>query len=298
MLADMPAPEDPVVFDDRVLRVLATPVERATERLAVATAANVQRIFAEHGCVILEELFDEELVDAVRTCFDDNDGAFTRDELQARCDRGGACRYLHVGDGRYDISPRMVGALGDPQVFANPILLPLLRVWLGDDVQLSSLNVVVSYPGSAMQHIHRDHAHLFEGYPDEVSTRLPPHAVNLVVPLVDLDLAIGPTGVFPGTHRWGADGTVDPQTIVTPTLTRGDVMLLDYRTLHAGMPNRSERVRPLLYITYARAWFFDEVNFTARNPTDLVPGRYDDLPDLHSLLRRALGRQLISTTKS
>jgi ectoine hydroxylase-related dioxygenase (phytanoyl-CoA dioxygenase family) len=286
------------VFDDSALRLLVTPVERATERLAVPTAAGAQRIFAEHGCVILEELFDEELIDAVKACFDEGDGAFTRAELQTRCDRGGACRYLHVGDGRYDISPRMLGALGDPDVFANPILLPLLRGWLGDDVQLSSLNVVVSYPGSAMQHVHRDHAHLFEGHPDEVSTRLPPHAVNLVVPLVDLDAEIGPTGVFPGSHRWPADGTVDPASIVVPSLARGDCMMIDYRTLHAGMANRSPRVRPLLYVTYARAWFFDEVNFTARNPTDLVPGRYDDLPALHSLLRRALGRQLISQTES
>jgi ectoine hydroxylase-related dioxygenase (phytanoyl-CoA dioxygenase family) len=276
------------------LRVRATAAERAAGTLSASTDAEARRIFAEQGCVILEGLLDEALVDAVRRCFDDHDGALGLDALQSQCDRGGACRYLQVGDRRYDISPRMVGALGDPQVFANPLALQLLRGWLGHDLQLSSFNIVVSYPGAAMQHIHRDHAHLFEDHPDEVSTALPPHAVNMVVPLVDVDVETGPTAIFPGSHRWPADGRSDPADLVPVPLARGDCMFADYRTLHAGMPNRSQRVRPVLYVTYSRAWFFDEVNFTARNPTDIVPGRYDDAPALHTLLRRALTRQLLS----
>jgi hypothetical protein len=274
-------------------RLQVSAAERAAGALSAPTEVEARRIFAEQGCAILEGLLDVALVDEVRRCFEERDGALDLDALQRECDRGGACRYLYVGDRRYDIAPRMEGALGDPRVFADPLALQLLRGWLGQDLQLSSFNIVVSFPGAAMQHIHRDHAHLFEDHPDEVSTSLPPHAVNLIVPLVDVDVETGPTAVYPGSHRWPAEGSSDPSTIVPAPLARGDCMFADYRTLHAGLPNRSQRVRPVLYVTYSRAWFFDEVNFTARNPTDLVEGRYADAPALHGLLRRAFTRQLL-----
>jgi hypothetical protein len=46
-------------------------------------------------------------------------------------------------------------------------------------------------------------------------------------------------------------------------------MLVDYRTMQAGLANMSERVRPILYLAYERPWFFDFGNHIRRIPLDL-----------------------------
>ena len=42
----------------------------------------------------------------------------------------------------------------------------------------------------------------------------------------------------------------------------GDAILFDYRVLHRGRANASDRPRPLLYFTYARPWFTDATNYS------------------------------------
>jgi ectoine hydroxylase-related dioxygenase (phytanoyl-CoA dioxygenase family) len=76
---------------------------------------------------------------------------------------------------------------------------------------------------------------------------------------------------------------------------QGDAILIDYRTLHTGMPNTSGRVRPIAYLVYARTWFFDEINHMERSSLDMPLATYRSLPQYtRSLLLRAL-RQAIVT---
>ena len=48
---------------------------------------------------------------------------------------------------------------------------------------------------------------------------------------------------------------------VGPCVDAGGAVLFDYRTVHRGTANRSAEDRPLLYLTFARPWFSDTVNF-------------------------------------
>eukprot|EP00049_Salpingoeca_infusionum_P007968 m.128580 g.128580 ORF g.128580 m.128580 type:complete len:122 (-) comp13873_c1_seq4:1820-2185(-) len=41
----------------------------------------------------------------------------------------------------------------------------------------------------------------------------------------------------------------------------GDVIMFDYRTVHRGVANTSQKSRPLLYQVYSKSWFADVVNF-------------------------------------
>ena len=41
-------------------------------------------------------------------------------------------------------------------------------------------------------------------------------------------------------------------------------MIFDVRIRHRGGANRSARVRPILYLAFAQAWFRDDVNFKGR----------------------------------
>jgi ectoine hydroxylase-related dioxygenase (phytanoyl-CoA dioxygenase family) len=202
-------------------------------------------------------------------------------------------RLIGVGRARYDTTLRMSGAFGQPEVFANPLLLKFLRPLLGRDMRLNSFTAVASYPGAPAQQPHRDHDHLFPQ--PGVAPGLPVYAVNVAVPLVDVDLETGPTGVWFGSHRSGQTVAVMAKDMQASPLQRGDCMMIDYRTLHAGMPNRSGNARPILYMVYARRWFFDDVNYVNRIPLDMPLERYHELPEsVRPLLLRAFSYAMLT----
>jgi ectoine hydroxylase-related dioxygenase (phytanoyl-CoA dioxygenase family) len=180
----------------------------------------------------------------------------------------------------------MTGAFGNAEVFAAPRLLKLLDPLLESDMQLSNFSVVVSHPGAVIQHPHRDSEHLFSA--PGVGPALPVYAVNVAVPLIDVDLRTGPTGVWLGSHRLARGVAVQRESMTVATLQRGDCMLLDYRTMHTGLPNASAQPRPIVYMVYARPWFFDHANHISRIPLDMPLDDYNRLPEsVRRLLIRA-----------
>jgi ectoine hydroxylase-related dioxygenase (phytanoyl-CoA dioxygenase family) len=119
-------------------------------------------------------------------------------------------RFHRVGGARYEVTLQMTGTFGAAAVFGNSLLLKLLRPLLGDDMHLSSFSAVVSHPGAAKQHAHRDHPHLYS----DIGPTLPIYAVTATVPLIDIDLATGPTRVWLGSHKWAED----PKVLHAPTV--------------------------------------------------------------------------------
>jgi hypothetical protein len=70
-------------------------------------------------------------------------------------------------------------------------------------------------------------------------------------------------------------------------------MLLDYRTLHTGLPNQSARMRPILYMVYARGWFCDDAAHFGLNSPDLSLEDYRSLPEsARQPLYRALSQAM------
>ena len=55
------------------------------------------------------------------------------------------------------------------------------------------------------------------------------------------------------------------------TVAAGSVILFDYRVLHRGLAHKGDQPRPVLYFTYGRRWFSDNLNFPERDPPRLVP---------------------------
>jgi len=268
----------PVSADERAVGILRPDTERA----ALA-------ILKEHGCLLLRGAFEKELIDGLYKEFTARYGALDAGAMAALAARPAPNPIMEVGGSRYEITVQMSGPFADPALFANPLLTHFVSRPLGDDIRLSSFTAVVSHPGAALQHIHRDHALLFGG----TDPGLPVYAINCSLPLIDVDAATGPTGIWPGSHRW-------PETIVPPETTsfscpfeRGDVILMDYRTMHTGLPNRGARARPILYMVYARPWFFDDVNHMDRIPLDMPLEMFRQLPAEHrQLLSRAYSSQV------
>jgi ectoine hydroxylase-related dioxygenase (phytanoyl-CoA dioxygenase family) len=260
--------------------------ESAGAELSTATASAARGAFHEHGCVLLRGALAPAAVEAMHRDYAAQFGGMDYAATEAEAAKPAPNRFLRVGGARYDIVVRMTGAFGDPAVFANARLLGLIEPVLGGDLHLSNFSVVVSHPGATMQHPHRDNEHLFAE--PGVGPALPVYAINVAVPLIDVDTRTGPTGVWLGSHRLPPNPPVQRESMTVPSLQRGDCMLLDYRTMHAGLPNASARARPILYMVYARPWFFDHANHVRRIPLDMPLDHYNRLPDsLRRLLVRA-----------
>jgi hypothetical protein len=232
--------------------------------------------FREHGCVLLRGVFAPAAVEAMHRDYVAMLGDLDHPAMEIEASRPPPNRFLRVGPARYDITVPMTGAFGAAEVFANKRLLKLLGGLLGDGMQLSNFTLVVAHPGAGRQNAHRDNGHLFDE--PGVGPGLPVYAVNVAVPLIDVDLDTGPTGVWLGSHRLAQGLTVKDERVTASALQRGDCILLDYRTMHAGLPNHSAGARPIVYMVYTRPWFFDHVNHIERIPLDMPINEYNKLP--------------------
>ncbi len=264
--------------------VSVSPGEAASQIFAPATESAAHAAFMTHGCVLLRGAFQRGTVEAMHHEFVRQFGTIDLPRMREMAAKPGPNRLIQVGDSRYDIALRMTGALGRPEAVANGLLVQFLRPLLGKHMLLNSLTAVISHPSAQKQRVHRDYPHLFE-----YAQNMPVHAVNVVLPLIDVDLETGPTGVWLGSHLWESNDA-PPETMMVSALERGDCMLMDYRLLHAGLPNRTGFGRPMLYLVYARPWFFDQHNHvrTSRIPLDMPLEQYDALPaSVRPLLARA-----------
>jgi hypothetical protein len=267
--------------------------ESAGGELAPATEAAARAALDEHGCILFRGAFPPATIEAMHREYVAQLGALDLAAMEAESKKPPPNRLLGVGPARFDTTLRMTGAFGRTDVFANDLLLKFLRPLLGKDMRLNSFTAVASYPGATAQQPHRDHDHL---YPQPgVAANLPIYAVNAAVPLIDVDLATGPTGVWLGSHRSGRTVAVQGKDMTACALQRGDCMLLDYRTLHAGLPNRSGQARPIVYMVYGRRWFFDDINYINRIPLDMPLEHYHELPEsVRPLLVRAFSYAMLT----
>jgi hypothetical protein len=267
--------------------------ESAAGELRPETDSAARAALDEHGCVLLRGALPTATVEAMYGEYVAQLGKLDLAGMEAEAMKPPPNRLIGVGPARFDITLRMSGAFGRTDVFANGVLVNLLRQLLGRDMRLNSFTTVVSYPGSPRQQAHRDHIHLFPQ--PGVAPNLPIYAVNAAVPLVDVDLETGPTGVWLGSHRSALAISVQDSAMVAVPLQRGDCMLLDYRTVHAGMPNKSQRARPILYMVYGRRWFFDDINYVNRIPLDMPLEHYHTMPEsVRPLLVRAFSIAMLT----
>lgn len=251
--------------------------ERLQNCLSSATTDAAYTALHQYGCVLLRGVFDTDAIDLLQREFCEQYGALDAEQMAVRAEQPAPNPVYWVGERRYEITPHMGGAFGNPGLFANPLLLGLLSPMLGESMRLSGLTLVVSYPGAEKQHTHRDHPLLFDD--PNVALNVPPYAINVAVPLIDVDHETGPTGIWLGSQQWPDDSHADPETMTVVPFQRGDCILLDYRTLHAGVPNRGAVARPIVYMVYARSWFFDEINHPLRPSLGMTLDEYNELPE-------------------
>ena len=256
-------------------KVTLTSDQSQTEKMNPSTHRDAIEKFDRWGALWIENLLAPNFVDELQAAFMDLYGRLSEKQLQQR--------HAKVGDSRYMITVKIKPPFDSVALSANPMLMPLFQHFLGEPCVISSFGVVVSFPGAAKQSVHFDHPPLFES--ESVCQGLPPHAITLVVPLVDLDENTGSTAIWEGSHRASGSrqrlqnlrdhSTLEGSEVPLPK--RGDVYLMDLRVIHAGTANISLIARPILYIVYSRPWFNEEANFPEQRPIDLSKKRFKKL---------------------
>jgi ectoine hydroxylase-related dioxygenase (phytanoyl-CoA dioxygenase family) len=113
----------------------------------------------------------------------------------------------------------------------------IAKDYLPDDkVQLTTLQIVNSSPGSQNQIWHADNK---------------AKGLTLVIPLVDITTdEIGTTQFISGSHDLPSQ--LFQMNIVNPVLPKGSYLWLDCRVLHRGLANHSQVERPILVIRFDR----------------------------------------------
>jgi ectoine hydroxylase-related dioxygenase (phytanoyl-CoA dioxygenase family) len=235
-----------------VLTIVPTVAERQSAELGSETIQRASRSFRFHGALVLENIVDVATISKAHRAFDN---------LYFRyLDRSDRDDVLKVGDHRLMITITLEPPFDDPQLFANPYLLSLLRSELGDGFVLGAFGVVCSLPSAPTQHRHCDGGVLF---PETgVDKLLPATAITVGIPLIEMNEIHGTTALWLGSHRNESRLNEQP---VEPVVHEGSCLLWDFRLMHGGTPNQSAMLRPLIYLTYCRPWYIEHVNFNKKN---------------------------------
>ena len=151
--------------------------------------------------------------------------------------------------------------------------------------KLNAQGAVVSHPGTLPQRWHVDSSPLFPAQPSDSSTELLPytcdflppcHFVTVFVPLYSATPDIGPTEFATGSHKctsrlnslavedqYPSDEVVsdilsaEGVDVVKSDVAAGDITIMDGRTLHRGLSNRTDELRPLLYFSFCKNWYYE-----------------------------------------
>ena len=173
-----------------ILRIVPSETERAAGALGSETIEQASRSFRIDGALIIEDIVDAAIIAEARRAFGEVyshylDGSEHEDAL-----RVGARRLL--------ITIKLEPPFDDPQLFANPYLLPVIRAALDDGFVLGAFGIVCSLPSAPAQHCHHDGGILFRSGIDYL---LPATAITVGIPLLEMNEVHGTTALWLGSHR-------------------------------------------------------------------------------------------------
>ena len=256
--------------------IAVSKTELQTQQLLESTQNHARELFLEHGALWLKNAIPRSFVDELACAYQQS---YTDQPIKKL-----RKKHAVVGDQRFMISIKLKPPFNDPLLYANDILFPLVQSILGSQCVISSFGSVLSFPGAQHQPIHFDHPPLFES--PEACGSIPPYALTVVIPLVDINQKTGSTAIWEGSHRRATARqelgalSESPQwsQASVPSPDRGDAYLMDYRVIHGGMPNNADYARPILYLVYSRPWFQDTFNFNDQKPVRFAAGERKKIP--------------------
>lgn len=278
-----------------IARIVPLRSERAAGTLGPETVECASRRFDNDGALIIEDIVDISLVAKARRVFLEGYSRYLDGRKRDN--------VLMTGGRRLMITIDLQPPFNDPQLFANPYLLPMMEAALDGGFVIGAYVIVCSLSAAPAQRGHTD-----SGGPLFPSSRfdrlLPTSAITVGIPLLEMNNVHGTTALWLGSHREATH--VSDEEGIEPVVREGSCILWDYRLWHGGTANRSAVPRPLLCITYCRPWFFDYRNFGGKknpkqSPILMKRGFWSALSEQHQrLLARAASsdRQVASQMRA
>ena len=130
-------------------------------------------MFRQQGALVIEDVFRKQLIQTLQDAFLQEYACMSEDRIRRTC--------AEVGHQRYMFSVEIRPPFSDPDLYASPLVLPIIKALLGPDCVIQSFGVVCAFPGAKMQHLHRDYPALFEESGD-FNDLLPTYGIYSVNP--------------------------------------------------------------------------------------------------------------------
>jgi ectoine hydroxylase-related dioxygenase (phytanoyl-CoA dioxygenase family) len=243
--------------------------------------------------LVLRNVFSQRIVNQTLARYQ----KFTHDVRTGRILRDGTTTYggdyFILKEDRYRLNYMIPRELASADILANEHVLEILSHYnlLDEDFIVNHSGTLNAQPGAPPQAWHADAEYLYGDRSfDEYGVAgqdLPPFAISMFTPLLEMTYDHGPTefclgtahfrghhlstlpvtdedllenGVVASLHRWDSKlkGTPCPEAFRrTPLLRLGDVVLFDYMLSHRGGPNQSNDLRSMLFTVYSRKWYKD-----------------------------------------
>lgn len=229
--------------------------------------------FRRHGVVAIRDAMPKAVVTAVLEDFK------TRHDVHMAPGQTKLYRRFQTDPLRAQVPVAIDGPVADPAFFAPPSALALVRELLGDDVVIGEMGVVITHPGAGPQEAHRDSHFLFGGV--DIDVAMPPFAMNLLVPLIDVAAETGTTEYWPGSHRILDEATATAAPPTRLALEAGSVTLHDMRVVHRGGAKAAGPVRPLVYISFHRNWHQETYGYDQKPQLLVSPSMLRRLPEAY-----------------
>jgi hypothetical protein len=237
--------------------IAPTAADRAADALVGDSFAQALAAIREHGYVVIEDAIPDADIAALRErLLADLPRFLAREDAPYNWNRGNL----------QQAPPRDPETLL-PSVLFNPFACSVSRALLGEDAINSHYTGNTSLPGSTWrQPVHVDYGHLWPAAAGDA----PPHGLIVNVPLIDMHAGTGGIELWPGSHRTAIGGeaiyvqglpleAVERRRAahppVQPSVRAGSILIRDLRLWHAGMPNPSDQVRPMVAMIHWPGWW-------------------------------------------
>lgn len=257
-----------------------SPAELESGSIHENTLREAAEIFNANGCLLIENAFTPEFIANLHA-------SYLRRYKRYFNDRDYSDAH-EVAPLRYQVTVEVEPPFNDPYLYAHPLILPIFQQILGKRCALDGIGSMVALPGAREQLDHRDNPGLFGD--EDIDTGLPTYAITFYVPLIKLDEAVGTTRMWMGSHLKfdrEKDGTFVAEDPLGPV---GACYLMDYRLLHKGLANRSDLVRPVMYLVYKRPWWSDISSYRKQEGVKISESEYLKVPEAY---RAMFPRKLI-----
>jgi tetratricopeptide (TPR) repeat protein len=262
-------------LDDVMPTIAPCDEELAEGQFREESLALAEHLYHKHGTLHISNVFDIAMINDCKTQFVDEYKNYLGDQKQDDA--------LQIGHRRFQVSIALHGSFNQPDFYANPFVLGIIKRLVGQDAIIGSTVCATSLPGSKDQHLHKDHRALFTVDEYDKPITIPPVSITTMIPLVSLTKENGTTLVKKGSHRLGTAAS-DKLADQVPLVPAGSCFLMDLALSHQGMGNQTDQVRPIINMVYHRRWFADNKNFKKQPPLQIKSAEFAKIPKQHRQL--------------